>query len=144
MPPIDSRDLDEVFEQTVLLWDDMRGQRIRFAFVEPHLPLDGNYAIGNFIRSALTSQTIRIHGDGTSLRSYLYPTDLTVWLLRAQVQAPSLQTINIGSGQAISHSRTRGGGNASLKSGIDIEILGRPAPGSTACAIRPFCTECIR
>ncbi len=28
MPPIDSRDLDEVCEQTESLWNDMRGQRI--------------------------------------------------------------------------------------------------------------------
>ena len=100
-----------------------------FAFVGPHLPLDGNYAIGNFIRSALTSQTIRIHGDGTPLRSYLYATDLTTWLLTALVKAPSLQPINIGSGQAISIRELAAEVKASLKSGVGIEILGRPVPG---------------
>jgi nucleoside-diphosphate-sugar epimerase len=101
-----------------------------FALVGPHLPLDGSYAIGNFIQSVLKAQTIRIHGDGTPLRSYLYATDLTVWLLTTLVRAPSLQPINIGSSQAISIRELAMEVKASLKSNVDIEIFGSPAPGA--------------
>jgi hypothetical protein len=43
-----------------------------FTFVGPFQALDAPWALNNFMRDALSGQDIRLHGDGTTRRSYLY------------------------------------------------------------------------
>ncbi|MBM9589050.1 NAD(P)-dependent oxidoreductase [Leptospira sp. 201903075] len=73
-----------------------------FAFVGPGLPLDSNYAIGNFIKNVLDGESIHIKGDGTPVRSYMYPTDLVVWLLHSLLKTKKTDIFNIGSDLPIS------------------------------------------
>lgn len=73
-----------------------------FAFVGPGLPLDGHFAIGNFLRAALTGQPIKLASQGYAMRSYLYSADLAVWLMVLLLEASAGASVNIGSGQGIS------------------------------------------
>ena len=73
-----------------------------FAFSGVHLPLDRHFAIGNFVRDAVSDVPILVHGDGTAIRSYLDGSDMARWLLRAIETGNKNFPYHIGSPEEIS------------------------------------------
>ena len=64
-----------------------------YSFVGPYLPLDGHFAIGNFISDVINNREIKIQGDGTA--------DLMIWLLTILTEGKSSYPYNVGSDEAI-------------------------------------------
>jgi dTDP-glucose 4,6-dehydratase len=73
-----------------------------FAFVGPHLPLNLNFAVGNFFRDCLLNRAITINSDGKSIRSYQFAADMANWLVTILLNGKNANIYNIGSSEQIS------------------------------------------
>jgi len=68
-----------------------------FSFIGPYLPLNGRFAVSDFIHDALSQKEITIKGDGKAVRSYLYMSDLAIWLWKILFKGKSCRPYNVGS-----------------------------------------------
>ena len=101
-----------------------------FAFVGADLPLNVHFAIGNFIRDALTADAITVSGDGTPLRTYLHQTDLAHWLFTLLEHGRPGQAYNVGSDEVISIAALAHLVRDILAPDKPVHILGQPDPGA--------------
>lgn len=67
-----------------------------FSFIGPYLPLNGRFAVSDFIHHVLSGTDILIKGNGKTVRSYLYMADLVIWLWTILIKGKSLRPYNVG------------------------------------------------
>ena len=67
-----------------------------FAFVGPYLPLNTHFAIGNFINNVIKNEDIVITGDGSTTRSYMYASDLSIAIWKILLIGNNNKPYNVG------------------------------------------------
>ncbi len=97
-----------------------------FAFIGPYMQLDAHFAIGNFIRDQLSGGPIRVKGDGLPIRSYMYASDLMVWLWTVLLRGKSGRAYNIGSEEGITIGELAREVAEALTPRVTVEIFGNP------------------
>jgi len=101
-----------------------------FAFVGPYMKIDAHFAIGNFIADCLHHRPIRVQGDGSPFRSYLYASDLMVWLWTILFKGQSRRAYNVGSEEALNIATLAREVAAALSPDVDINIASTATPGA--------------
>jgi nucleoside-diphosphate-sugar epimerase len=100
-----------------------------FAFAGPYLPANGHFAFSSFVRDAIRGTAIRVNGDGTPYRSYLYAADLAVWLWTILFRGASCRPYNVGSERDVNIAELADEVVRTLNPGLRVEIAHEPVPG---------------
>jgi len=111
-----------------------------FCFLGPYQPLDSHFAIGNFIRDGLTGGPIRVKGDGTPHRSYLYAADLAIWLWTLLFRG-NRGPYDVGSDEDVTIEELARRVASSFTPAVEVEIEKKPEPGQVAKRYVPSLTE---
>ena len=112
-----------------------------FTFVGPYMQLDAHFAVGNFISDCLHHRLIRVKGDGSAVRSYLYASDLMVWLWTILFKGQSCRAYNVGSNEALNIAALAREVASALPPAVDVNIasaatLGAPVHRYVPCTAR--------
>lgn len=101
-----------------------------FAFSGPGLPLDGHFAIGNFVRDAVAGRPVRVAGDGTPVRSYLDAADAAAWLVTLLAHGRPGAAYNLGSDRAVTIAELAQLVAETVPGAVGFRIEGEADPGA--------------
>jgi len=99
-----------------------------FTFVGPYLPLDSNYAIGNFINDCILNKPITVKSNGRSIRSYQFSTDMVNWLITILLFGRNGESYNIGSAEQITIKNLANRVAEVFENKYGVKILGDQTP----------------
>jgi dTDP-glucose 4,6-dehydratase len=99
-----------------------------FAMAGPRLPENAGFALVDFLREAREGRSIQIKGSGNPVRSYLYASDLAVWLWKILFSRPDFVTFNVGSEEQIRLADLAE--KIAGPAGRRVEILGQSSTGA--------------
>jgi dTDP-glucose 4,6-dehydratase len=94
------------------------------------MQLNAHFAIGNFISDAMRGGPIVIKGDGSPLRSYLYASDLMVWLWTILFKGQSGRAYNVGSEDGLNIATLANEVAAAMPQRVSISIAATPTAGA--------------
>ena len=72
-----------------------------FTFSGIHLLRKGQYAVSDFIKSAISTNSIKVTGDPNTVRSYLHQDAMAEWILQALVWHEPDTSLEIGSSHKV-------------------------------------------
>lgn len=101
-----------------------------FAMSGPWIPVDADFALGNFIGDALAGRPIRLTGDGTAVRSFLYGSDVAAWLWTLLLRGAAGRAYNVGSEAPVTI--LEAAETVSRISALPVERAQAPADGTPA------------
>lgn len=96
-----------------------------FATCGPFLPQESTFAFSNFMDAVVSNTNIKINSNGRTTRSYLYISDLTLWLWILLLKGRDKEIYNVGSEDEISISDLAHAIKNTLNSKVEIEVLGK-------------------
>jgi dTDP-glucose 4,6-dehydratase len=73
-----------------------------FSFIGPYMPLDNRFAIGKFIGDGLRGVPVTVSGTNTPLRTYMYSSDMAIWLWSILIDGESSATYDVGGRENVS------------------------------------------
>jgi nucleoside-diphosphate-sugar epimerase len=99
-----------------------------FAFAGPRLPQNAGFALVDFLKDAAVGKNIKVKGIGEPVRSYLYASDMAVWLWKILLTGQETIEFNVGSeeGMRLVELAKRIADFAQQK----VEVLGEPSSGA--------------
>lgn len=96
-----------------------------FAFVGPYQDLTGSYAVTDFIRQARHHGHIRIHSDGSALRTYCYASDLSNALWKILLNGDINEIYNVGEEAPVVSVRELADQIAEIMGAVSVEVMGK-------------------
>lgn len=72
-----------------------------FTLVGPYQSLNSPWALNSFINDAINGKSIKVLGDGETVRSFMYATDMAFWTLKTLLNAESGTKYNLGSSEPV-------------------------------------------